>query len=223
MAGAEVHAPRLMPHAGPFQTCDVRGYFQKMPLKNRYGDFEIADPKELRALAHPVRLAVLDRLQRHGPATATQLAPHVGATPSVVSWHLRHLASFGLVRDAAGGTSKRERRWRAAARGVRLKLPEDTGGQSAARALQVEMFSRYGELPQQWLLRDEPRLGTRWRRLGGMVDTRLVVTAEELRQIEDGIEKLLAPYARRKDRKPPSGARGVRLLRYVLPEPDDEG
>src|SRR5256885_15453657 len=83
-----------------------------MPPKTRFGDFEITDPQALRALAHPVRLALLDRLQRHGPATATQLAPRVGATPSVVSWHLRHLASFGLVRDAAGGTSKRERRWR---------------------------------------------------------------------------------------------------------------
>jgi DNA-binding transcriptional ArsR family regulator len=192
-----------------------------MALKNRYGDFEITDPQALRALAHPVRLTLLDRLQRHGPATATQLSPHVGATPSVVSWHLRHLASFGLVKDWDGATSKRERWWQASSRGFRFNLPDDAEGQNAARQLEGEMFAQYGELPQQWLLHDEPRLGTRWRRLGGMANTRIVVTAEELREIEEAVEKLLAPYVRRKDKKPPSGARGVRLLRYVMPEPDD--
>ena len=74
-----------------------------MQSDNRFGDMEITDPKAMRALAHPVRLAILERLQRHGPATATQLSPHVGATPSVASWHLRHLAGFGLVRDAVEG------------------------------------------------------------------------------------------------------------------------
>lgn len=190
-----------------------------MSLKNRYGDFEITDPQALRALAHPVRLAILDHLQRHGPATATQLSPHVGATPSVVSWHLRHLASFGLVTDWDGATSKRERWWQAVSRGFRFNLPDDAEGQSASRQLQGEMFARYAELPQQWLLRDEPRLATPWRRLAGLANTRILVTADELRRFEDAVEELLAPYVRRKDDKdPPAGARGVRLLRYVLPE-----
>lgn len=193
-----------------------------MSLKNRYGDFEITDPQALRALAHPVRLAILDLLQRHGPATATQLSPHVGATPSVVSWHLRHLASFGLVSDWDGGTSKRERWWQAVAKGFRFSLPDDADGQSAARQLQGEMFAQYAELPQRWLLQDEPRLSIRWRRLAGMANTRIVVTAEELRQIEDAMERLLAPYVRRKGKERPAKARGVRLLRYVLPEPDQE-
>jgi DNA-binding transcriptional ArsR family regulator len=193
-----------------------------MSLKNRYGDFEITDPQALRALAHPVRLAILDRLQRHGPATATQLSPHVSATPSVVSWHLRHLASFELVKDWDGATSRRERWWQAAANGFRFNLPDDAEGQSAARQLQGEMLARYAELPQRWLLHDEPRLDTRWRRLAGLANTRIVVTAEELRQLEDAVEELLAPYVRRKETKPPAGARGVRLLRYVMPEPDNE-
>ncbi|MEJ3749089.1 helix-turn-helix domain-containing protein [Actinomycetes bacterium KLBMP 9797] len=192
-----------------------------MSLKNHYGDFEITDPQALRALAHPVRLAILDRLQRRGPATATQLSPDVGATPSVVSWHLRHLASFGLVKDWDGTTSKRERWWQAAAKGFRFNLPDDAEGQSAARQLQGEMFAQYAELPQQWLLQDEPGLDTRWRRLAGMANTRIVVTAEELGELEDAVEELLAPYVRRKDMKPPAGARGVRVLRYVMPEPDD--
>lgn len=118
-----------------------------MTSANLYGDFEITDPKTMRALAHPVRLALLERLQRHGPATASQLAPHVGATPSVTSWHLRHLARFGLVRDAEPGADRRERRWGASSRGFRFS--SSVGGEegrAAARQLADQMFERASEL-----------------------------------------------------------------------------
>jgi hypothetical protein len=189
-----------------------------MGLKNRYGDFEVTDPRALRALAHPVRLALLDRLQRYGPGTATQMSPHVGATPSVVSWHLRHLATFALVKEWDGATNKRERWWQAAAGGFRFALPDDAEGRSAARQLSHVRFAQYGELPQRWLSHDEPRLEARWRRLGGLANTRIEVTVEELRKLEDAMEKLLAPYVRRKGKKSPAGARSVRILHYVLPE-----
>lgn len=194
-----------------------------MSLKNPYGDFEITEPQALRALAHPVRLAILDRLQRHGPATATGLSPHVGATPSVVSWHLRHLATFGLVVDAEGTASKRERWWQAAARGFRFNLPDDAEGQAAGRQLRGEMFARTAEVPQRWLLHDEPRLDTQWRGVSGVSDTSFVATPEELRQLEAAIEELIAPYVRRKDDDTaPTDARVVRMLRYLLPEPGDD-
>ena len=171
----------------------------------------------MRALAHPVRLAILERLQRYGPATASQLSPHVGATPSVASWHLRHLAGFGLVRDALeGGTDRRERRWEAVARGFRFDVPEDEDGTSAARALSWEMFARAAELPERWATEIEPGLEPAWRRLSGLANTRVVVTAEELAVIEDAIEAVIAPYVMREER--PEDSRGVRLLRYMLPE-----
>ncbi|RLQ11359.1 ArsR family transcriptional regulator, partial [Micromonospora sp. BL1] len=79
--------------------------------RNPYGDLELTEPTAMRALSHPVRLAILSRLQRHGAATATELSEHVGASPSVTSWHLRHLAGFGLVRDSAVGGDARKRYW----------------------------------------------------------------------------------------------------------------
>ncbi|MGW0760801.1 ArsR/SmtB family transcription factor [Streptomyces sp. NPDC002814] len=193
-----------------------------MDSGNRLGDIEITDPKAMRALAHPVRLAILERLQRYGPATATQLSQHVGATPSVTSWHLRHLAGFGLVGDAEGGTDRRERRWQAMARGFRFEPPEDEDGAAAARALSWEMFARAAELPERWATETEPGLDPDWRRLAGLANTRVVVSAEELAAIRDAIEAVLAPYVTREAAEQPPGSRGVRLLRYVLPEADDE-
>ncbi|MEU6609831.1 helix-turn-helix domain-containing protein [Streptomyces shenzhenensis] len=192
-----------------------------MDSSNRLGDIEITDPQTMRALAHPVRLAILERLQRHGAATATQLAPDVGATPSVTSWHLRHLAGFGLVRDAEPGPDRRERRWEAVARGFRFEAPEDPDdeqGRSAARALSREMFLRSADLPNRWTAEVEPRLDSVWRRLAGLANTRIVVSADELAAIEDGIERVLAPYVTRDEAARPADCREVRLLRYVLPE-----
>ncbi|MFJ9249892.1 ArsR/SmtB family transcription factor [Streptomyces sp. NPDC101776] len=189
-----------------------------MDSGNRFGDIEISDPKAMRALAHPVRLAILERLQRHGPATASRLSPHVGATPSVTSWHLRHLAGFGLVRDAEGGTDRRERRWAAVARGFRVEVPADEEGWSAARLLAGEMFARNAELPLRWLTETAPDLEPEWARLAGASNTRIVVTATELAALKDALEELIAPYVVREPDERPPGSRDVRLLTYALPQ-----
>ncbi|MFJ8861413.1 ArsR/SmtB family transcription factor [Streptomyces sp. NPDC102451] len=196
-----------------------------MDSSNRLGDIEISDPQAMRALAHPVRLAILDRLRQHGPATATELAPDVGATPSVTSWHLRHLAGFGLVRDSEPGPDRRRRRWEAVARGFRFATPQDPAdeeGRSAARVLSEQMFLRHADLPGRWAEEVEPGLEPEWRRLAGLASTRLVVSAEELAAIEDGIERVLAPYVTRDPAERPADGRGVQLMRYVLPEGAEE-
>ncbi len=192
---------------------------------NRLGDVEITDPKAMRALAHPVRLAILERLRRHGPATATQLAPEVGATPSVTSWHLRHLAGFGLVRDAEPGPDRRARRWEAVGRGFRFDVPDDPAdqeGTSAARALSEQMFLRYADLPARWLADVEPGLEPTWRREAGLANTRVVVSVPELATILDAIEQVIEPYVTRDPQQRPDGSRAVRLMRYALPEAADE-
>ncbi|MEV7884718.1 ArsR/SmtB family transcription factor [Streptomyces sp. NPDC002817] len=193
-----------------------------MDSGNRFGDLEITDPKAMRALAHPVRLAALERLQRYGPATATQLSPHVGATPSVTSWHLRHLAGFGLVRDAEGGADRRERRWEAVARGYRFEVPEDEEGRAAAQVLAGEMFASRAELPMRWLTETAPHLEPEWMGAAMSNNTGIVVTAGELAALKDALEELLAPYVTREPAQRPPDGRAVRMLLYALPEAADD-
>jgi DNA-binding transcriptional ArsR family regulator len=119
----------------------------------------------LRALAHPVRLAALSYLQRNGPATATQLSEHVGASPSVTSWHLRHLSTFGLVSDGPppdGGTDRRQRWWRAVASGFRFEMPDTPDGREAGRLLRAEMLTQAINAAHQWLSEVEPELDAAW-------------------------------------------------------------
>lgn len=192
-----------------------------MDSSNRMGDIEVTDPQAMRALAHPVRLAILDRLNRDGPATATELAPEVGATPSVTSWHLRHLATFGLVRDSEPGPDRRQRRWEAVARGFRFEAPHDPAdeeGRSAAHELSRQMFLRYADVPSRWAAEVEPGLDPAWSGPAGLAYTRVTVSADELADIQDEMERVLAPYVTRDAADRPAGSRGVRLMRYVLPE-----
>lgn len=187
-------------------------------MANRYGDIEL-DVHGMRALAHPVRLAILTRLQQDGPQTATGLSQHVGASPSVTSWHLRHLAKHGLIRDAAGLGNGRERWWEAASRGFRVVVNDDAG-RSAARALRDAIDATEGDQVDEWRRDVEPRLELEWSALSGLANTTILVTRDELEQVEAGIEELLAPYVLRKDAPAedvPDGARMVRVRRHVLP------
>ncbi len=185
---------------------------------NLFGDQELSDPRALRALSHPVRLAILSRLQGHGPATATELSAHVGASPSVTSWHLRHLAGFDLVRDStAGPADRRKRYWEATARGIRFELADDEEGRLASEVLSAAMLAQCADLVARWAERTLPALEGGWRREAGVANTGLRVTLEELERVNEEIERLLAPYVTRADADRPEGTRRVRLLRYTLP------
>ncbi|MFC7643028.1 ArsR/SmtB family transcription factor [Streptosporangium lutulentum] len=69
----------------------------------------------LKGLAHPVRLRLLELLDHHGPATATQLAAQTGENTGSTSYHLRILARHGLIEDVPERGKGKERWWRSRA------------------------------------------------------------------------------------------------------------
>ena len=193
--------------------------------RGRFGDLVVTDPRTMRALAHPARLAIMDILRREGPASATELAPRVGVSPSAASWHRRHLAGFGLVRDGEPHPDGRARRWEAAVRGFRFDVPadaDDAEGYSAARTLVREMMVHAQGVLARWIDEVEPRLTADWSQVAGVSDTRVVVDPAELAAIIDGIEEVLAPYVNREPEERPEGSRTVRLVRDAMPEADGD-
>ncbi len=192
-------------------------------MTNPYGDVEL-DATGMRALAHPVRVRILGELQRHGPSTATRLSPAVGATPSVTSWHLRHLAQHGLVRDAEARGSGRERWWEARGRGFRFTRG-GPGSAEAGRLLTEAIEVAEGDVVGDWHREVEPALPREWLEVSGRSSTRVLVTREELLALEAAVEDLLAPYVLRKDDPgaAPEGARTVLVLRHTLPDGDGDG
>ncbi|MEZ0094795.1 winged helix-turn-helix domain-containing protein [Streptacidiphilus sp. EB129] len=67
----------------------------------------LTDPKAMRAVAHPTRLALIEALGLRGTLTATEAAAIVGESPTNCAFHLRTLAKYGFVEEAGGGAGRR--------------------------------------------------------------------------------------------------------------------
>lgn len=75
----------------------------------------VTSTKQMRVLAHPLRLRVLGELRIGGPHTVGGLSDLVGEAPGTLSYHLGKLAEFGFVEEAPElATDRREHWWRAA-------------------------------------------------------------------------------------------------------------
>lgn len=72
------------------------------------------DARNLRGIAHPARVRILDMLRTDGPATASSLARRLGMNTGATSYHLRQLAGHGFIVDIPGRGIRRERWWQAA-------------------------------------------------------------------------------------------------------------
>jgi DNA-binding transcriptional ArsR family regulator len=178
---------------------------------------ELRDPRDMRALAHPTRLALLEVLTLHGPLTATQAGELIGESPSSCSFHLRSLAHHGFVEETGEGRG-RERPWRRAYIGTNMSETfDDPQTEIAARALS-DMFLEHdlARLRQAQANRDQ--LDPEWTSLQRNVEALAWVTAEELAELNDELAELLFRYRQRVDDRAdrPAGARPVALLYYAF-------
>ncbi|PYC68050.1 transcriptional regulator [Streptomyces tateyamensis] len=93
------------------------------------------DPRSLRALAHPLRMRILDLLTDQGPATSARLAEQLGENTGTVSWHLRHLAEHGFITEDTGRGTRRERWWQRSGRQLVFNSAELALDPATAEAL----------------------------------------------------------------------------------------
>jgi DNA-binding transcriptional ArsR family regulator len=177
---------------------------------------------ELRALSHPTRLALLDLLEEEGPLTATQAGERLGESPANASFHLRTLARYGYVEEAAGGHG-RQRPWQVVPiantisgdeLGPEAKLAADAFLQ-LIRERDLQRLRVYGstrgDYPKEW--RDAAH------------EMRLLVhlTADELAELYGSIQSALAPYLERPERRPGTLpiSIGLHLVPTRLPSDSD--
>jgi len=142
----------------------------------------IDDPRDLRALAHPLRIALLAALRHHGPATATRLAARFDETTGATSYHLRQLARHGFVEEDEGRGSGRERWWRAVHRGTAWRttdLEADGGGRAAAEWLQRQQAQLVARTHEDWIAR-QFEAAPAWRAVADSSDYRLRLTPDAL-------------------------------------------
>jgi len=154
---------------------------------------QLTDAKEMRALAHPIRVALLELLTRDGPMTATEAGEVLGESPANTSFHLRTLAKFGFVEEAPGGTG-RQRPWRRVGLGHSFDLDsDDPTTTAAATGLADHVAQRAYERRREWNLtrRSFPK---EWRDAEFAYDIMTYMTPGELADLGASIQALLDPY-----------------------------
>ncbi len=181
----------------------------------------VTDPKALRALAHPLRLALLDHLMAFGVQTAAQCAAAVGSTASNCSYHLRALARVGLV-ERGESADGRERPWRTTSTGLEFgpREPEDSrSSTAAARAVEELALARDEELTRRALARHDSQ-PTQWRAAEAHNSYALRIAPGELAQLVGEIDRLVRPYIGLTRQQAPDDAdvASLRLLAFRHPE-----
>ncbi|WP_020077110.1 helix-turn-helix domain-containing protein [Cryocola sp. 340MFSha3.1] len=182
----------------------------------------VTDPRALRALAHPLRLALLDHLMSFGPRTASECAAVVGSTASNCSYHLRALAKVGLVEpvDAEDG---RERPYRSSSTGLTFGRTEDPefaiGADTVERALADRQVDDEAALVHRAIAqRDEQPI--EWREASLLTGYALKLTPGELRELMQGLDALIRPYIALTRVDAPEGSDVVALHLNAFRHPD---
>jgi len=180
---------------------------------------ELTDSRTLRALTHPVRIALIEALLLGGAMTATEVGERISESPTTCSFHLRQLAKYGFVEEAGGGKG-RARPWRLTSIGMQFATAHDDPETEVAagalvRMLRERQFGRY----RTWLEtnRTFPR---EWRDAAGSSESIIYLTAGELEELNQEVLALLLPRFRERLTDParrPPGAVPVEILMLAYP------
>ena len=180
------------------------------------------DAAAVKVLAHPLRTRLLSALRRGGAASATALAADLQTNSGATSYHLRRLASVGLVVDTGEGKGK-ERLWRAASDRHSWSISDFAADEDAATALGwLERYyvSQLHARADAWFDR-AAEWPTAWADHLGVSDLVVVVTPEQLVALQEEQQALLERY-RDAGRDDPA-ARSIAVYAYALPVDPEPG
>jgi DNA-binding transcriptional ArsR family regulator len=182
---------------------------------------ELTDPRAMRALAHPVRIALLELIHERGTVNATEGAREVGGSPQACSYHLRALAKWGIVRRTASADG-RETRWQRASRAIRFSSgPQGSpGAEAATDTLKTMVLARDDRIVSEFLAR-ERELPPEWREAATLSSGFLQLTADELEEVNRRISEATLEFAHRTSTDRPEGARRVDVMFRAIPKVGD--
>jgi DNA-binding transcriptional ArsR family regulator len=179
---------------------------------------QLTDPRDMRALAHPIRLALLEVLAVYGPLTATQAGELIGESPSSCSFHLRTLARHNFVEETGDGRG-RQRPWRLVSMGMSIPAVDaDSETFVAASAVaQIAAERQLTRLRQWWTRRRNADQS--WINVSEQSDFMTWLTPEELLEINTAVFDILTRHHDRltDPSKRPSGSELVEMLYYAFP------
>jgi len=176
--------------------------------------YRFENPRSIRALAHPARLAIINALATGDELTATQCAELTGLSPSATAYHLNLLQRYGFAETAPPRPDRRERPWRATGRPTQVDLDTSTpAGASAAAAVAAAYIDATRTVAVAFTEASsaEPE---DWRRNAVLANADLWLTVEEFQRVAKDLEAVVEPY---RGRTHPTGSRPVRVMNVLMP------
>ena len=179
---------------------------------------ELTDPTTLRALTHPVRLALLEALALDGPLTATEAGELIGESPTTCSFHFRQLAKYGFVEEAGTGPG-RQRPWKISHTRMNFSdANEDREANVAAKGLERLVFDRaFSRL--QHFHDSKSNFPKEWQTSANSLQSVVFVTSEELNEINADLLELVSRFHERLSdpSRRPKGSLPVEVLAFTFP------
>ena len=175
--------------------------------------FYLHDVRQIRAVASPVRAAVIDVLEVIGPATIVQVAAALGYPPDGLYYHLRVLERIGLVLRTTPEQDTGAAKFDLPGRPATLRYRLDDRQQARAMAKVVATMVRSAErgfrrafAPGRAAVAGAQRNLRAGRRTAWLTD-------DELRVLNGYVERIHALFGRGRPQRP--GAR-LHEFTYVL-------
>lgn len=184
----------------------------------------LTDPRAMRAIAHPVRIALLELFEVMPTLTATQASDALGESPANCAFHLRTLAKYGFIREAGGGKG-RERPWTAAHRSINISTTRqaDQQAKKAAHALSDVWMERSMQRIRRAFTADT--WPDHWESVVVAKNSVRFMTPQETAQVSAEIGEIFDRYADRlhNPESRPAGALPVQLTYVAYPDAPPPG
>jgi predicted ArsR family transcriptional regulator len=179
---------------------------------------ELTDPKTMRALTHPVRLALLEVLAMEGPLTATEAGELIGESPTTCSFHFRQLEKYGFVEEAGVGPG-RQRHWKLAHVGMRFTDTNDDPEANVAAKSLSRLVTDRAIARMQDFHETKADYAKEWQEASDNTESLLFLTPSELTQITEELREVFHRYEGRITNvdERPDGALPVEILLFMYP------
>jgi DNA-binding transcriptional ArsR family regulator len=150
------------------------------------------DARNLRGIAHPLRVRLLRMLRAEGPATASMLARRLDLSTGATSYHLRQLAQHGFIEDVPARGERRERWWRAAHSNT--VVPDDVHTEAGGAAVQHSLGRVWADNLLH-AIQATPALSPAWRAAQDFSDYAFRLTPGEAKALAQEIHQLLRRHS----------------------------
>jgi len=158
------------------------------------------DLRSLKALAHPLRVQLLDALSQFGPSTASGLAARLGESSGATSYHLRQLAKHDFVREVVGRGNARERWWERSPGSINVdtrRMSDTESGRAAVGLLLRQWQSNREQLLSTFVERGLEVFAPEWTDASAISTANVRLTVEQLAEFTSQWERVISDFAER--------------------------